>query len=59
MPNTSHYNFEQLVESYFLHSFTEDQKNAMDVFMRFFNSENQFCLYILHIHSKIVNLVLG
>ena len=47
MPNTSHNNFEQLVESYFLHSFTEDQKNAMDVFMRFFNSENQFCLYIL------------
>ena len=38
MPNTSHNNFEQLVESYFLHSFTEDQKNAMDVFMRFFNS---------------------
>ena len=47
MPNTSHNNFEQLVESYFLHSFTEDQKNAMDVFMRFFNSEKQFCLYIL------------
>ena len=47
MQNTSHNNFEQLVESYFLYSFTEDQKNAMDVFMRFFNSENQFCLYIL------------
>ena len=47
MPNTSHNNLEQLVESYFLHSFTEDQKNAMDVFMRFFNSEKQFCLYIL------------
>ena len=47
MPNTSHNNFEQLVQSYFFHSFTEDQKNAMDVFIRFFNSENQFCLYIL------------
>ena len=47
MPNTSHNNFEQLVQSYFFHSFTEDQKNAMDVFLRFFNSENQFCLYIL------------
>ena len=47
MPNTSHNNFEQLVKSYFLHSFTEDQKNAMDVFLRFFNSEKQFCLYIL------------
>jgi exodeoxyribonuclease-5 len=47
MQNTSHNNFEQLVETYFLHSFTEDQKNAMNVFMRFFNSEKQFCLYIL------------
>jgi exodeoxyribonuclease V len=47
MPNTSHNNFQQLVESYFLHSFTEDQKNAMDVFMRFFKSEKQLCLFIL------------
>jgi len=47
MPNTSHKNFEQLVESYFFHSFTEDQKNAMDVFMRFFKSEKHFSLYIL------------
>ncbi len=47
MPNTSHNNFEQLVQSYFFHSFTEDQNNAMEVFLRFYNSENQFCLYIL------------
>ena len=47
MTNTSHKNFDHLVESYFSHSFTEDQKNAMDVFMRFFISEKQFCLYIL------------
>ena len=47
MPNTSHNNFEQLVESYFLYSFTEDQKNALEVFMDFFKSEKQLCLYIL------------
>lgn len=47
MPITHHKNFAQLVESYFLHSFTEDQKNAMDVFMHFFKSDKQFCIYIL------------